>query len=198
MYFNLRSSEVLCTQRLGSSLYLIIIFLISVYLFSTSMNFSNHQFYVRGENHFAWGAFWMIGFIYWNFVHLYLFKKTKEKIFFLIPMYSLNISFFLAAFYSFSLGTIKNWTQQPPVLSFCTGIAKNFEIVFDAPSIWCVFAIIQGLFLFKLIPLMKNDLILDNLKIPKFKILLFSLLFVGLIFISLPIFSGLSYKMILK
>ena len=92
MYFNMRATESLLFKNYGSRIYLLLIVLCSVHIFSRDMSFQNHHFYIRGESHFYWGAVWMLLFLYWNFLHLFTFFKTKKKVALLLPFCSLNLS----------------------------------------------------------------------------------------------------------
>jgi len=200
MYFNMRATESLLFKNYGSRIYLLLIVLCSVHIFSRDMSFQNHHFYIRGESHFYWGAVWMLLFLYWNFLHLFTFFKTKKKIALLLPFCSLNLSFILSALYCYSIGLYQEVNGHNNLASVCGGLLSNFEIVFDAPSIWCVFATLQGPLLLYFSRFVYTRDIFNNsaqnvsVKYP----ILLTLLLVSIIFISLPLFSALSYKMILK
>jgi len=195
MFFNLRASEKFFAKNLGSSLFLGVLAMLSIHIFTRSMYFENAHFYVRGTNHFYWGAIWMIFFIYWNLIHLFYFiqnygrfgaSKIRN-----LPFASLNISFILSAIYCYIIGLSKNLGLLPA--------CGSFEIVFDAPSIWCVFASIQGIFLyyfFKSYNKEEHEIIYTGP--PRLKAMLIAIIITIIIFFTLPLFSTLSYKMILK
>lgn len=210
MFFNMKSLEVLTQKKHGSHIIVCFIAALASYLyFFKNMHFNNEHFYVRGEDHFLWGTLWMFFFIYWNFSYLFYFLKTKNKTLrsYLLkaPIYSLNLSFILATLYSYSAGLLNNYLHLPgeKLSNLCGGIFTNFEIVFDAPSIWCAFATIQGFFLirlFKKYSSIKDEEVLElnSIKLNHYVVLLLTSVCVFLIFLTLPIFSALSYKMILK
>lgn len=210
MIFNLKSLEIITSRQLGAKYLKIIILLLAIFLyFFKNMNFNNEHFYVRGEDHFLWGTLWMTFFLYWNLLYFYYFIKLKnqtlKKFIILTPFYSLNISFFLASIYSYFGGFFRNYLEDShaSINRLCAGLFTNFEIVFDAPSIWCTFATIQGFFLYYLLANKKeiNQISLQELRLiqpSKNKIIFLAIIMVALIFVTLPIFSALSYKMIVK
>lgn len=210
MYFNFRALDHILEKSINSRVCLVILVLLGLYLFlGKQMSFQNTHFYVRGEDHFFWGALWMLFFLYWNCNYLYFYYKVENKKLkkFLLysPTYSLNISFMLAASYSYIAGVVKNYLtiDNPGIGQLCGGILSNFEIVFDAPSIWCVFASFQGYFLYRLgkqsTDISDNDLKeIKTIKEPYLICLGLALFGVFVIFLTLPIFSSLSYKMIVK
>jgi hypothetical protein len=204
MYVNILASEAFFGRSIGSKYILLLLGLLIIHMTTREMSFENMHFYVRGESHFYWGALWLIFFLYWNFMHYLLGKnlpRELKKINYKIPFYSLNISFLLSAFYSYSFGLYQNIVGKDNLSNFCGGILSNFEIVFDAPSIWCVFATIQGVFLYRFggqILALENQDFSYKGKLPVVKALSLTFLVWIIIFLSLPMFSGLSYKMILK
>jgi len=203
MYFNVRGTEEFLGRRVGARYVALLLFALVIHMLTREMKFENANFYVRGESHFYWGAMWMLFFLYWNSIHFFLWKKLPDqlkKLNLKVPFYSLNISFFLAAFYSYGFGLYQNIVGIENIGNFCGGILSNFEIVFDAPSIWCVFASLQGFFIYRL-----GGALMDLKKrvdykgeIPFKKSIIVSLIIWGAIFLTLPMFSALSYKMILK
>lgn len=202
MIFNIKGSEKFYGKNLFSNFTILSILILAISLFLKEMVFENKHFYVRGESHFVWGALWMFWFLYWNIIHLrnYYIKNTqssKNNIHYLFTTLSLNISFLLSAFYSYSLGLIQNFGTE--TLKACVSPLLSFEIVFDAPSIWCVFATLQGFFLYKLIKkigyLEENNIVAHYQEFRLYAAL-FSLIIIAIIFISLPLFSTLSIKMI--
>ena len=206
MYFNVLGSEYFLRRNLGSCYVLISLVLLIIHMATREMTFENAHFYVRGFSHFYWGALWMLLFLYWNGIHFFIRKKIPAQLRSLnskLPFYALNISFLMSATYCYFFGLYRNIVGENRIGNFCGGIASNFEIVFDAPSIWCVFASIQGIFIFlyaKQLQKVEGEFV--NFKyegeIPFRKILIVSLIIWGVIFLTLPMFSGLSYKMILK
>lgn len=210
MFFNMKSLEVLTQKKHGSHIIVCFIIALAIYLyFFKTMQFNNEHFYVRGEDHFLWGTLWMFFFIFWNFSYLSYFLKIKNKTLrtYLLkaPLYSLNLSFFLATLYSYSAGLITNFLALPSekLTSLCGGIFSNFEIVFDAPSIWCAFSTLQGFFLIRLFhrysSIQNEEIVeLNSVQINPFFIFCLTSISVFFIFLTLPIFSALSYKMILK
>ncbi len=203
MFFNILGSEFFLGRRLGARIYLFILGLLVIHMATREMVFSNTHFYVRGESHFYWGAVWLALFLFWNCLHFFLYKKLPlsiRKDSRVLPFYTLNFSFILAATYSYGFGLYKNIAGSKNISNFCGGILSNFEIVFDAPSIWCVFATIQGFFLYrfgKRLFARKDGFKYEGI-IPYKKSLIWTLVIWGVVFITLPIFSSLSYKMILK
>ncbi|EQC46227.1 hypothetical protein [Bacteriovorax sp. Seq25_V] len=195
MFFNLRASEFFFDKKLGSKQLLAILFLLAIHIFTREMSFENAHFYVRGKDHFYWGALWMIFFLYWNLIHFiyYLqnYGRLGAKEIRNFPFAALNISFILSAVYCYILGLSKKLDFLPA--------CGSFEIVFDAPSIWCVFATIQGIFLyFYLKNYLASTSVIEYRK-PAWKIaIILAIIIEVIIFLTLPIFSALSYKMILR
>ena len=202
MIFNIKASESFFQKKLGSGVSLFLIILCGFHILTREMSFSNQHFYVRGESHFIWGALWMILFLYWNFIHLFSlkhFENNTKKWVLLFPFASLNLSFILSAFYCYSIGLYQNINDYNNLVQACGGLLSNFEIVFDAPSIWCVFATLQGpCICFYTRSILQKKIPLSSVVTYRMKAVLFSIVSVAIIFLSLPLFSSLSYKMIVK
>ena len=80
MYFWLRSLAHLTRTKQGSRVELIIIGVISVYMFSRDMAFENVRFWVRGFSHIVWVYAWLALFIYWNVAIVYLYRVMVSRI----------------------------------------------------------------------------------------------------------------------
>ncbi len=203
MYFNIRSSEIFLRKYLHSKLVFLLISLTGIHIFSREVVFENYHFYVRGESHFYWGAIWLLLFLYWNFIHIFSLNNIGDKrrsFTMLLPISALNISFILSAVYCYSIGLYQNLYSTKPLAQVCAGLFSSFEIVFDAPSIWCVFATLQGpLIIWFSNRLMRyRDMNFPRVKGSVIKPIICSLVLVFTIFLSLPLVSSLSYKMMLK
>lgn len=203
MYFNIKASEKLLKQKFGLIYVLILLIGIALHIYTRTMTFENAHFYVRGFSHFYWGALWILFFLYWNFLHYFAAKESKNggKIIRNLPYAALNISFLMAAAYSYLFALLKKSPLSELDPAHCLTPFLNFEIVFDAPSIWCCFATIQGYFLYRYI----KNFWYGNIEIPirigpinKTKALCASIGVTLLIWLTLPFFSALSMKMILK
>lgn len=203
MYFNIKASEKLLKKNLGLIYVMILLLGIAIHIYTRTMTFENAHFYVRGFSHFYWGALWILFFLYWNFIHYFATKTeaTGKKLIKNLPYAALNISFFMAASYSYLFALLKKKSTIGLNPEHCLTPFLNFEIVFDAPSIWCCFATIQGYFLYRYI---KNfwygdiEIPIETGAINTKKALFYAIGATALIWLTLPFFSALSVKMILK
>ena len=140
-------------------------------------------------------------FLYWNVCIFYVRGKSKSRtnkwLYLAYAFFTVDISFLLALFY----GYFSRYTQ---VSDGCPAdILCAFNAVMDSPSIWCVFFGIQVLFLPVLFYLMlkKYDVKAGNevekvSKNTKYKLLLITGVIWTLLFLMLPMFFGVSLKMV--
>ncbi len=166
MYFFLRSLESLTRLRFGSNAFILLIILTAIYIFVHPMVFENLHFWVRGESHVVWGAMWIALFVYWNVCAFYARKisgsKINKKLLSIYPFFVLNISFILSLVYAYVARFF-----QVSGSSCSSDVMCVFDVVKDSPSIWCVFAAMQVLFVPFLFRAMKNYDFKSPLKIKK-------------------------------
>lgn len=136
MYFLIKSLEKLTHNSFYSVFFIPIILGVAIHIFSAPAVFLNVKFWVRaGENTLLWATVWITLFFHWNLCAFYLILKSKplkKKILGIYVFETLVISYLLAVGYG--------------------GIAVFFnkslvDSIKDVPSIWCVFFVVQILFL---------------------------------------------------
>ena len=134
MYWILRSFEVLTNKKIYSSIALIAIALLAVYIFIIPVNFEEKSFYLEHNSTFFWAAVWLVLFVYWHLCVLNWYstiKKEEEKKTTLLYLLGLvDISFILSVIYVIGGHFLFS-------INVCT----------DAPSIWCTFFVIQTAFI---------------------------------------------------
>ena len=188
MYFMLRSLEVLANKKIYSQASLILIMLVALHAFLSSMSFEGTSFFVRHHSVFIWATAWMLLFIYWHICALNARKDLKDddsrKIMLLYLLAVADLSFILSAAYVI-IG----------YFSFGVNVCQ------DSPSIWCTFFVIQAFFAPVFLSVLPKVFLRPNKekeqKISKtiFYILL-SILILAILILSLPFFHCLTWKFI--
>lgn len=188
MFFFLRALEELTETKIHSKIALVIVGIITIFIFSTPASFGAKAFYVQHESAFFWALAWMVLFIYWHICALYIIKKYKEpeaaksSIVWLL-LGGLDISFIASTAYT-----------------FYSYLNHGINVCSDAPSIWCTFFVLQVL----IVPAFLNRHlhIHKSKKHHEFKtktwliLFLLAILLVGIFTSLLPFFDCLSWKFV--
>ena len=160
------------------------------------------HFWVRGYSHFIWAAAWMLLFIYWNVCIWYIMKistvRENRRLLLLYGFCVVNLSFVVALIYAYFSAYVQG------VGLFCSSnIFTSFNVVKDSPSIWCVFAGIQVLFIPFLFSKMKKGYVVKMpllessvSKKTSFMLVWLTVAIWLILFLFLPMIFGVGLKMI--
>jgi len=141
MYFLMRSFEVLKESRTDSKIFLIVIGLVIIHMFTIDMEFDNVTFYVRGHDHFIWSFAWAFLYFYRNFVifvHSQHSSQPSTRRFLLLYTFcTLNFSWLISIAYAYSAALY----QQEMFTAACNAVGigdlfASFNIIKDLPSVW--------------------------------------------------------------
>ena len=173
MYFLIRSLELLINKQLYSKIVLIIIAIVTLINFLTTIEFTQFLFYLRATNYF-WGFIYLIIFIYWNACALYYQKQLKleKKQILSYLILTIDVSFILSIIY----------------LIFGK-FFLNANVCSDFPSIWCTFFVIQCL----LIPIFLTFVLLKFKRPKKTKTNIKTIFLLYLLSIIIAIFFSLIF-----
>jgi hypothetical protein len=202
MYFMMRSLEKLAGMYFGSRIFVLIIALVGMEMFTRTMVFENKHFWVSGPSHVRWTAAWMLLFIYWNVCIFYARHRASsprnKKLYLLYGLCALDLSYMLSVLYWFVSRFFQ--VQTPDACPF--DIVCTFNVLADSPSIWCTFASMQVVLILFLFRKMNAEFIPEErLASPltvKTRLALLGATVVCWIvcFLHVPVFFGVGWKMI--